>query len=131
MTIQEFAKAHGIEIKTETRGGNPLMEDSAGMDHWTVLLTRKEAGGGRRQFSTPFSKGHGHEGKAPTVEEVLECLQSDAFAESDFGYFCQDFGYDEDSRKAKRLHERVMRQNKKVERFMGELFETFLSCQED
>lgn len=52
---------------------NPAMDDSANMDHWRCTLTRA----GRRMALT-FSKGFGHQGKPPSLAEVLECCALDA-----------------------------------------------------
>lgn len=115
MTATEFCTKHGIIANVTRTDSNPSMENSRQMDHWRVTLERydvSESGGlihpKLGSLTTTFSKGFGHKGKAPTAAEVMECLVMDA---SPFAHdslvtledWCNDFGYDPDSRKAERI----------------------------
>lgn len=53
---------------------NPGMPGFDG-DHWRCTLKREGCGG--RGFAFFYSMGRGHLGRAPTVRDVLSCLQSD------------------------------------------------------
>ena len=58
----------------------------------------------------------------PTLEDVLECLQGDAYmAESrpTFAEWCGDYGYDEDSRAALAAYHRAQAFTAKLETFLG------------
>jgi len=89
-------------------------------DHWKVTLRCQ-----RRQFTTYFSKGHGHGGVAPTADEVLECLASDSA-----GYDCArsfedwaaDYGYDPDSRTAEKTYKIIGKQTKAIKRLLGVVY---------
>ena len=51
-----------------------------------------------------FSQGYGHNGREPKTADVLDCLSSDAasIGNTDFEMWCNDLGYDSDSRKAEK-----------------------------
>jgi hypothetical protein len=61
---------------------------------------------------------------------VLDSLASDAAGyenSPDFGDWCGEYGYDEDSRKAERIFKDVERQSAKLKKFLGDdLYETLL-----
>jgi hypothetical protein len=78
-----------------------------------------------RSFSFDFWQGYGitHE---PEVEEVLECLLSDASVSEDFEEFCREFGYDIDSRKAEQTHKACLKIQSNMKRLLGPDFEMFL-----
>jgi hypothetical protein len=60
-------------------------------------------------------------------EDVLDSLLSDAQAgEQEFDEFCQEFGYDADSRKAERTWKACQRSGAKLRRLLGDEFETWL-----
>jgi hypothetical protein len=55
---------------------------------------------------------------------VLSCVTSDARSgELSFHEFCQEFGEDEDSRKAEKMWKACRRLTPKVKRFLGEHFD--------
>ena len=127
MTLQQFIDHHTITLTATRTDRNPDMSDFDG-DHWRVGLKRP-----RKQMSLFFSKGYGHGGEAPTAEEVLECLRSDACTDGDtFEDFCACYGYDSDSRKAEKIYKAVHRQTDKLRRFLGaDLFTELLQTEED
>ena len=95
---------------------NPHMADFRG-DHWRVTLHNPR---NRRQMTTYFSKGYGHNGQEPTADEVLACLVSDASGiDQDFEGWADDLGYDPETREAEKIYKAVKRQTAKLERFIG------------
>lgn len=128
MTMQQFIEQHTITLTATRTDRNPDMSDFEG-DHWKVTLKRP----GHR-MTLVFSKGYGHQGGAPTVIEVLECLQSDARGAEEcasFEDFCDYFGYDNDSRRAEKTYKDFKRQAAKLRTFLRDLFEEFLDCEEE
>lgn len=125
MTMQEFIKAHKITMTAEWADSNPNMEDSGNMDHWKCILKM-----GRKRLTVPFSMGIGHNGKAPKVEDVLDCMASDSSGidnTTSFEDWCADYGYDTDSRKAERTFRVCERQAQKLRAFIGDNdYETLL-----
>jgi len=72
-------------------------------------------------MTVPFSMGDGYNGAKPTVDTVLDCLASDASgADETFEYWCGNFGYDTDSRRAEKTYKAVQRQTAKLRAFLGE-----------
>ncbi len=122
MTISEFVKRHGITFDVERTHYNPNMPESErDMDHWFCTLLAEE-GGTPRHMHVYFSKGFGHEGAEPTVEEVLSCLADDsAYVEDEGGFegWCQELGYDEDSRKAYATYQVCLTQSRELARVLG------------
>lgn len=58
--------------------------------------------------------------KPSDLRNAFECFLSDAIAgEQDFAEFCSEFGYDEDSRKAERIHKACQRATAKAHRLLG------------
>ena len=123
-TIAEFISEHGITMRVKPHDSNPYMDDSVDMDHWLCLLKGPH---GRMQLH--FSMGSAHGGLPPDAPMVLDCLASDSSSveEQDFDEWCGDFGYDTDSRRAKRIYDRCRKQAAVLERILGgEAFEQLL-----
>lgn len=124
ITLADFIAQHSITMRVAAVDANPHMDDR-NMDHWKVELARDRA-----RLTTYFSKGFGHNGKAPEVDEVLDCLASDASTIDnvmDFEAFCSDLGYDSDSRRAEKIYKACARGAKSLRRFLGEsLYQTLL-----
>lgn len=127
-SLNEFVKENKISIKVEWVDNNPNMADDFKGDHWKVVLRIN-----KRQFTTYFSKGYGHNGAEPQVNEVLDCLASDAAGYDnarDFEDWASEYGYDTNSRKAEKIYNTIAKQAKKLEAFLGSdlyqklLFET-------
>lgn len=128
--LEELVEQNGITMTAEYASSNPNMDgpERDQMDHWKcVLLMRAD---GRRQFTIYFSMGVGHEGREPTVTEVLESVASDAAGfenAHDFESWCGEYGYDTDSRSAEKSFKTIERHTKKLRTFLGrDLFEALL-----
>ena len=127
MTLQEFIDEYGITLSSQPAGHNPHMEDSDRMDNWKCKLTaHKSAMDGLVQRKATmrlyFSKGVGHNGVAPGVAEVLECLASDAAGienSKDFADWCSEYGYSTDSRRAEKVYRQCERQAERLQKFLG------------
>ena len=146
VSIDTFARVHGLTIKSEYADRNPNMPDSRDMDHWKVTLTRRAIQpqydtwkGYKGKIKQPtiaarmtlhFSKGYWHNGKEPDVTEVLDCLASDACGldnSPDFAQWCGEYGYDTDSRKALKIFKACEHSAARLRRFLGaDLFETLV-----
>lgn len=95
---------------------NPNMGNE-NMDHWLCKLKC-----GHDTMTVYFSKGYGHHGAVPTIEEVMDCLASDA-ADADnarsFESWCSEYGYDTDSRKAERIYKVCVEQAERLRNLLG------------
>lgn len=127
-TITQFARKHGIRISSKCVLENPHMDDFQG-DHYKCTLKRM-AGGKIKRMTLHFSKGCGHEGEEPKVDEVLDCLASDFVDPGEtFESWARNYGYDEDSRKAEKIYKACLKQTKKIKSFLGPLVSELLECE--
>jgi hypothetical protein len=123
MNINGFCTKNRINIKSEyvdENKNNPGWKDA---NHFKFTLKMKG-----KQFTSYFSKGYGLNGE-PTAPEVLDCLASDAMGVEwdSFEGWCNNYGYDTDSRKAEKTYQLIESQSKKLENFLGEdLYEMLL-----
>jgi hypothetical protein len=103
MQIAEFVAKYTFGITTRRADSNPSMANSQDMDHWKVtLIAPKSASKLFDRMTLTFSMGRGHNGKSPTVEEVLNAIALDCSAlDMQLEEFQAEFGYD-DVRKARK-----------------------------
>lgn len=116
LTIQEFITKNGITMTVEPTTGNPNIDSETKMNHYRVIFS-----GGLTELTTFFSMGLGLEGK-PQVEDVLDCLAQEASGFEDartFEDWCDNFGYDTDSRKAERTWMAAVDGAKLLKSFLG------------
>lgn len=109
-TYQEFIDKHGIQFDCVAagRGQFPGAEkDSPVMDKWACRFIMPSG----KEYAFPFYMGTGLKGKAPTAEEALSCLTSDAAGtlETPFEEWCANYGYNDDSRRAESVYEACKR----------------------
>ncbi len=132
MTIKSFVNKHGITLAVETADNNPNMDEWKGAQHYKVTLQRKTADNHRRAYTLYFSHGSARSDK-PTAESVIECLQADQSCEyNTFEEFCAEFGYSNDSRKAERTYNAIIKQCEKLEKFLGfDLLDELKTANED
>lgn len=116
-TLSERIKGMNLRFRTEPTFHNPNMDDSH-MNHWKCTIRN-----GRKQMTITFSKGLGLHGEPATLEEVLDCLASDAAGYENAGSFelrCDEYGYDTDSRKAEKTYNLIGKQAKTLKYILGE-----------
>ena len=132
VTLEEMATK--VEIASVlTPGVEPDWGEWSG-NAWSVTLTYDG-----RKLTVPFFMGSGlvtRGGRwpgrpiAPTAMDVLECLLSDAQAgESTFHDFCEDFGYDEDSRSAEKLWHSCQNTLIEMRKLLGADYDTFMDAE--
>lgn len=122
MTLREFIRKNHIRIKNEWTDSNPCMDDSSNMDHWKVTVYA-QPNIKRTQMMIYFSKGYGHHGKEPQVDEVLDCLLSDSAGVENarsFEDWASDYGYDTDSHKAEKIFKNCEMQAAKLRKLLGD-----------
>lgn len=123
ITMADFIQANKLKMTSEKAKDNPHM-NALDMDHWKCKITQ-----GKHSMTLYFSKGYGHNGKEPQLDEVLDCLASDASSviNSDFEEWARDMGFDEDSRKAEKTYKTIERQSDKLQRLLGgDAYQTLL-----
>lgn len=127
-SLQSFIDKHGLTIWSEKAPDNPDMEGGEDMDHWLVRLFHTDKGNDWMQIH--YSMGKGHEGKAPELPDVLDCLASDSS-----GYenartvqeWLAEFGYGADSHRGFLTFRSVEKQAVRLQEWLGhDLYEELL-----
>lgn len=94
--------------------------------HHSYRVTLRYRG---RQISTDFFQGSGYSAE-PTSADVLSSLMLDARSgRESFAMFCDDFGYEPDSRKAHATWEACRKIVPRLQRFLNGKYETFESAE--
>jgi len=122
--LATFIKRHGLTMTVKHTGQQPNRSDT--QDVWRCVISRK---GFKGKLVTPFKMGSGHNGKAPELAEVLDCLASDiAGVENNpkFEDFAAEYGYEVDSRAEEKIFKACVRQRDKLKAFIGDEYETLL-----
>ena len=137
-TIEQFINNNGLTIKSEYADSNPNMIDTNMMKHYKVTIKRKfklngnhlDTRYGFRQMTIPFSQGMLHT-ESPKLDSVLDCLLTDSIGVDGviFEDFCSEFGYDEDSIKAKKVYEACKKNTKKLKNLLGSTYFELIKCE--
>ncbi|MDH3376214.1 MAG: hypothetical protein OEQ39_04500 [Gammaproteobacteria bacterium] len=125
-TYQQFIAAESLSMAARQVRHNPNMPDSENLTNWACDITVKNGD----VWTVPFSMGSGHNGKAPDLADVLNCLASDAAGyenAQDFEEWASEYGYDADSRKAETIYNNVNDLIGEMQAFLGkETYEELL-----
>ena len=136
-TIKQFIKENNLTMNCEYADSNPNMPDSNNMNHSKVTIKRKfklngnhlDTRFGFKQMTLYYSQGYGIQGE-PTLESVLNCLISDSTCGETFQEFCDNLGYDNDSRKAEKTFNTILKQTSKLKKLLGNNFNDLASCEQ-
>ena len=107
------------------------------MNHYKVTIKRKfklngnhlDTRFGFKQMTLYYSQGYGIQGE-PTLEAVLDCLKSDSTCGETFQEFCDNLGYDNDSRKAEKTFNTILKQTSKLKKLLDNNFNDLASCEQ-
>lgn len=114
MDTKQLANKYGLraDIEHDDTLASPEFPEA---NHWRVTLKL-----GRKRMTTEFHTGYGITGQ-PKPAEVLDCLLSDASSVEgvDFEDWCDELGFDRDSRRAERIYKVSERQTVKLHRFLN------------
>jgi len=129
MNIQEFIEKENITLQSvKWVSLNPLMTGSLSMDNWRVVIKSPYA-----RIMVHFSMGKAFNGREPELEDVLDCLASDASCLDscdDIADFIIDFGYTGNAqaiRDAKKTWKAIQRIAKRLQRLLTpEAYQTLL-----
>ena len=116
-TINEFLKTHSVQFQcVQVPDRDDIDWPADGSSHYVCVLIY--AG---QHMLTYFSMGSAHR-DPPGTADALDCLASDAISmesERTIAGWCSEFGYSEDSRRARRIFKICRRQTKKLKRLLG------------
>lgn len=117
-TLQAFLTRSDIRFTVKPTERNPHRDSwDAGARHWRCTLTRN----GKR-MSVAFSQGSAHT-EPPTLADVLNCLALDCSGYENnlaFEGWCDEYGYDHDSRKAEHTYKIIGRQAASLTAMLGD-----------
>lgn len=120
MTTRAFVNKLRIRAEAEWADANPNITGMpGGSTHWRVRLYSAIT---RRTMTVLFSQGPAIS-KEPEAVDVLDCLMNDALGYDKargFEDWCEEYGYDVDSRSAERTYKAVERERKQLARFLGD-----------
>lgn len=131
MTIAEYAKhlqKTGLQFIAERITCRPDATegffDAPDARHWVLTLRNN-----RGDVAFLYTQGAAHK-KAPTLAELLECLQMDCSElTGGFEEWCSTFGNDPDSRKAQQLFMACMESAEKLKRAISrDGFHQLMEC---
>ena len=77
----------------------------------------------RKSYTFTFGQSIYNGSKEPTMYDILSCFQK--YDCGSFQNFCDEFGFDTDSRKAERLYKAVSKEYKAVVRLFGDSGECY------
>ncbi len=99
-------------MKLQIVDGPDYRVDDEGWEHHAYTLKVRD---GRRWITTPWKQGLAIT-EDPQLSDVLESLCSDArCGEMEFEEFCNEFGYDADSKRAEQTWEECQRMAEKLD----------------
>jgi hypothetical protein len=123
-TLKAYIRQHRITMSTQSADSNPNIGSMPpGSRHWRCTLRC-----GHRRMTVYFSQGPAIEHE-PTVEDVLDCLASDAGGASTFEDWCAELGYDSDSRKAEQTYRLIKEQSEKLAALLGPAYGELLKVE--
>ena len=116
-SIQSFVGRNKITANVTEVDENPdMMDKDWEARHYKVVLRRKG-----KQMTVLFSVGMGWETE-PDACDVLNCMASDAGGYDNarsFEEWCDEFGYDTDSRKAEKAYKHIGKSRAKLFNLLG------------
>ncbi len=114
---EQFAKKHEIKLTTNwERFGLHFPSDKQSRDIFKCKLTR--AG---KSYTFNFGQSIVEGNTPPDIYSVLACLTK--YDPETFSDFCQNYGYDTDSRTAKRVYKAVVKEYNAVTRLFGDIMD--------
>lgn len=126
MNIEQFIEENDLTMDYERVDSNPMMNDPEWVSkalprHYKITLSRRVMGE-TLTMTSYFSQGGGirHD---PKIEDVLDCLASDASGldhPATFEEWAADYGYDPDSRRAEQIFNNCVEQTARFKAFLGE-----------
>ena len=117
-SIGQFIAKRYIAMTSRSIKSHPLMDpDGSKMHNYEVCIQTKKG-----LLTLGYSKGLGHNGVPPGIEEVLDCMASESAgldSSCNFSDWCGDYGYDTDTRKANDVYKAVKKQANDLKRIFG------------
>lgn len=119
---QAFLDKYGLKITiTYLDNKSPNWdEENSNHNHYRVTIRREKASKERFVFQFWDSIANSEKGEKPTAYDVLSCIASETTVYDSFEEFCDEFGYDHDSRKAEQSWKGYNKSSRKLNNFLTE-----------
>jgi len=114
---EQFAQKFGVKLSIiSTDYGKHFADDTESRYIFTCRLQR-----GKKSYTFKFGQSIAAGAKEPEMYDILACLQK--YDPETFEFFCSNYGYDEDSRKAYKTYKAVCKEWAAVERLFSDCLE--------
>ena len=118
----DFAKKYGVKLQILGSEYKSMWNERQNRYVFKCRLSRN-----RKSYTFEFGQSIANSSNEPNIYDILACLvKSDP---ETFEYFCAEFGYDIDSRKAEETYKAVCKEYKAVERLFGDIMEELQEIQ--
>ena len=128
-SMSQFCADNDIRMECAWAPNNPNMQPDPewAASHWKCALKRG-LGDDCERMAAYFSQGSGHKRREPALADVLSCLADDSdVVDYTFEEWCENLGFDDDSRKAEHTYKACLRLGEELREFLGaELLEDLL-----
>lgn len=111
-----FVEKHGVTLDVLGSEYRPFWDEK--QPRWVFKLRLRRNG---KSHTFEFGQSIADGSAEPEMYDVLACLTK--YDPDDFEWFCSNYGYDTDSRRAERTYKAVCREWAAVERLFGDVLD--------
>lgn len=112
-----FAEKTGTKLAVLDYEYKPMWSEKQGRYVFKCRLTR-----GRKSYTFEFGQSIANGSQKPTMYDVLACMSKPCGIDT-FEDFCDEFGYDYDSRRAERTWKGYQKEVAAMERLFGDVMD--------
>lgn len=113
----DFAKKYGVKLSVLGHEYKPMWGEKQSRYVFKCRLTRV-----RKSYTFEFGQSIANGSQEPTMYDVLACLSKPCGIDT-FEDFCDEFGYDYDSRRAERTWKGYQKEVAAMERLFGDVMD--------
>ena len=121
---ENFLTASALKFRATRTEANrcPIWDDGKCVhgDEYQITISRGGTSG-RLGFRYWNSLNDVQNGKTPTAYDVLSCVASDSHTPETFADFCDEYGYDQDSRTAEKTFKAADKLGRRIRAFFTEV----------
>ena len=114
----DFAAKHGVKLSVI---GDPEYRKYFNDDNQARYVFRLRLTRGRKSYTFTFGQSINDGSKRPTMYDVLACMTK--YDPESFENFCDEFGYNTDSRSAEHTYKAVCREWEAMDRLFSDCME--------
>jgi len=119
----DFAKKHNVKLSIlDESYGKYFDDDSHERSIFKVKISRNG-----KSYTFKYGQAIVLRGKAPNICDIIECLTK--YHPGDFKNFCYEFGYSDDSIKARKTYKAVLKEFTAVEKLFSDCMDELQSIE--